>query len=224
MQLWFAIYSAWSGLPVFERWTLAMFNVLFTSLPPLAVGLFDRMAQPDTMMRYPALYKLSQDRSAFSIRVFWIWIMQAILHSVILYFLTMALVAHGELARAHTGVCADVVHVNGRTTDWMMLGNSIYTYTVVVVSLKAGLETDAWSWPIHLSIWGSIVVWFVFVAIYSETWAWFNPMYVEFPRLPCWRYHRANTSKCSESVRQRRRPTSLIKAHCYIRPGYFGLA
>jgi hypothetical protein len=106
-QLWFAIYSSWSGVPVYEDWTLATFNVLFTNLQPLAIGVFDRVADSDTMMRYPALYKLSQDRSAFSVRVFMIWMIQGMLHSVILYFLTMALFAQGELsAHTHTHVYA----------------------------------------------------------------------------------------------------------------------
>ena len=41
-------------------------------------------------------------------------------------------------------------------------------YVVVTVSLKAGLEMQAWTWLTHLAIWGSIVVWFAFLLIYSQ--------------------------------------------------------
>ena len=41
-------------------------------------------------------------------------------------------------------------------------------YVVVTVSLKAGLEMQAWTWLTHLAIWGSIGVWFVFLLIYSR--------------------------------------------------------
>ena len=42
IELWFAIFSAWSGQTIFDRWTIGMFNVIFTAWPPLILGLFDR--------------------------------------------------------------------------------------------------------------------------------------------------------------------------------------
>lgn len=97
-QLWYAVYSAWSGQPLFERWSLASFNLLFTSVQPFALALFDRIAHSDTMMQHPTLYKLSQDRASFSVRVFWVWILQALFHSLVLYFLPMALFHGGGCA------------------------------------------------------------------------------------------------------------------------------
>lgn len=42
IELWFATVSAWSGQTIFERWTIGLYNVIFTAFPPLAIGLFDR--------------------------------------------------------------------------------------------------------------------------------------------------------------------------------------
>ena len=42
IELWFAIYNYWSGQVIYERWTIGMYNVFFTSAPPVALGLFDR--------------------------------------------------------------------------------------------------------------------------------------------------------------------------------------
>lgn len=39
-------------------------------------------------------------------------------------------------------------------------------YVVVTVCLKAGLITNHWTWLTHLSIWGSIILWFLFMIIY----------------------------------------------------------
>ncbi|XP_049956962.1 phospholipid-transporting ATPase IA isoform X5 [Schistocerca serialis cubense] len=47
---------------------------------------------------------------------------------------------------------------------------SIAQYVVVTVCLKAGLVTNAWTWLTHLAIWGSIAMWFIFVAVYSNFW------------------------------------------------------
>ena len=46
----------------------------------------------------------------------------------------------------------------------------VYSYCVIVVCLKSGLETDSWTWLTHMSIWGSIGCWFLFLAIYSQLW------------------------------------------------------
>jgi phospholipid-transporting ATPase len=38
----FNLYNGWSGQSLYERWTLALYNVLFTLLPVIIVGFFDR--------------------------------------------------------------------------------------------------------------------------------------------------------------------------------------
>ena len=43
-------------------------------------------------------------------------------------------------------------------------------YVVIVVCVKAGLETYAWTWLTHLAIWGSIISWFFFLGFYSFIW------------------------------------------------------
>lgn len=126
--------TAWSGQVLFERWTIGLFNVLFTAAPPLAIGLFDRTASMETMVKFPSLYRLSQDRRAFSVRVFWMWICNAMYHSVLLFWLTKLAIVH----------C--VGWANGFDGGWLMMGNMVYTYVVITVCIKAGLEIDAWVW------------------------------------------------------------------------------
>uniref|UniRef100_A0A914W4H3 Phospholipid-transporting ATPase n=1 Tax=Plectus sambesii TaxID=2011161 RepID=A0A914W4H3_9BILA len=158
IELWFAFFSAWSGQAMFERWTIGLFNVIFTAWPPLALGLFDRPATDVTMLKYPKLYVLSQKRDAFSVKEFWIWIGMAVWHSILLFFLTFGFL--------HPSVVWD----NGRTGGWLMLGNSVYTYVVATVCIKALLESDTWSVVMHIATWGSILLWIVFLLIYSEAW------------------------------------------------------
>jgi len=158
IELWFATVSAWSGQVLFERWTIGLFNVIFTAAPPLAIGLFDRTASAETMMRFPGLYKLSQNRRSFSVLVFWIWILNATYHSVILFWLSKLALVNG------------VAWPNGQEGGWLMLGNTVYTYVVVTVCLKAALEIDTWVWLTHVAIWGSIASWYVFLLTYANFW------------------------------------------------------
>ena len=154
IELWFAIYNYWSGQVIYERWTIGMYNLIFTSLPPVALGLFDRTCSAKVREKYPSLYHSSQNGEFFNIKEFWKWILLAIYHSVLLFWLPMAAMETG------------VQWGHGRSDGYLVLGNTVYTMVVVTTCLKAGLEMDAWSWPSHVSIWGSIVLWFLFLAVY----------------------------------------------------------
>uniref|UniRef100_A0A1B6DN12 Phospholipid-transporting ATPase n=1 Tax=Clastoptera arizonana TaxID=38151 RepID=A0A1B6DN12_9HEMI len=156
MELWFAIYSGWSGQILFERWTIGMYNVLFTAAPPLAIGLFDKTCSAETMLRNPKLY--SQGANNFSVKVFWIWIGNAIYHSILLFWFPLLSVKH------------DIIWSNAMDGGYLVLGNIVYTYVVITVCVKSGLHMQFWTWLTHLAIWGSIAAWFVLILIYSHFW------------------------------------------------------
>lgn len=156
IEFWFQIVNGFSGQIVFERWSIGLYNVIFTAAPPLAIGLFDRLCSAEVIMKNPTLYKDSQQGLFFNVKVFWVWIGNSILHSVILFWFTVLTLRQ------------DVAFIDGKVGDYLFMGNFVYTYVVVTVCLKAGLETNAWTWLSHLAIWGSIVCWFLFLIIYSH--------------------------------------------------------
>ncbi|XP_048480918.1 probable phospholipid-transporting ATPase IA isoform X3 [Plutella xylostella] len=156
IELWFAIYSAWSGQILFERWTIGFYNVMFTALPPFAIGLFDKLCSPEIMLRHPVLYIPSQRGLLFNVRVFWVWVLNSLLHSVLLFWLPMLLASH------------HVLWPTGKDGGYLVMGNFIYTYVVMTVCLKAGLATHSWTWVTHVAIWGSVAMWLLFILMYSN--------------------------------------------------------
>ncbi|XP_025087156.1 LOW QUALITY PROTEIN: probable phospholipid-transporting ATPase IA [Pomacea canaliculata] len=156
IEFWFQIVNGFSGQILFERWTIGLYNVMFTAAPPLAMGLFDRYCSAESMMKNPVLYKDSQKGRFFNVKVFWIWIVNAIFHSVLLFWMTLM------------SLQQDVAFGSGKTGDYLFMGNFVYTYVVVTVCLKAGLETASWTILNHLAIWGSIACWFLFLVVYSH--------------------------------------------------------
>lgn len=132
IELWFAIYSGWSGQILFERWTIGkshnfvnphlitfcvtgLYNVVFTALPPLAVGLFDKACSADIMLKHPKLYKPSQSGQLFNVRVFWVWIINGIVHSALLFWVTMFMCKH------------DILWLNGKEGGYLAMGLFVYT-------------------------------------------------------------------------------------------------
>ncbi|XP_038554851.1 phospholipid-transporting ATPase IA isoform X3 [Micropterus salmoides] len=158
IEIWFAFVNGFSGQILFERWCIGLYNVIFTALPPLTLGIFERSCRKENMLKYPELYKTSQNAMGFNTKVFWAHCLNGLFHSVILFWFPLKAFQH------------DTVFGNGRTPDYLLLGNMVYTFVVITVCLKAGLETSSWTMFSHIAIWGSIGLWVVFFGIYSSLW------------------------------------------------------
>jgi phospholipid-transporting ATPase len=79
------------------------------------MGLFDKVCSAETMLKYPALYKPSQNADLFNVKVFWVWIFNSLGHSVLLYWLPL-------LATEQ-----DVIWSSGRDGGYLLLGNIVYS-------------------------------------------------------------------------------------------------
>uniref|UniRef100_A0AAR2JKG0 Phospholipid-transporting ATPase n=1 Tax=Pygocentrus nattereri TaxID=42514 RepID=A0AAR2JKG0_PYGNA len=155
IEIWFAFVNGFSGQILFERWCIGLYNVIFTALPPLTLGIFERSCRKENMLKYPELYKTSQNAMGFNTKVFWAHCLNGLFHSVILFWFPLKAFQHGE--RTHTctsqSCCA-----------------CVFQFVVITVCLKAGLETSSWTMFSHIAIWGSIGLWVVFFGIYSSLW------------------------------------------------------
>ena len=111
-----------------------------------------------TCFELQALYGVSQRGELFNYAVFWRWIFMALLHAAVIFSLTYAIFYQGVLWK------------DGQVSGGFVFGAAAFTYVIVVVCLKAGLETSSWSVFTHFGIWGSIISWFIFLPIYSKIW------------------------------------------------------
>uniref|UniRef100_A0A8C1YKQ6 Phospholipid-transporting ATPase n=1 Tax=Cyprinus carpio TaxID=7962 RepID=A0A8C1YKQ6_CYPCA len=137
-SLWFAFVNGFSGQILFERWCIGLYNVIFTALPPFTLGIVDRPCSQQNMLRFPQLYRITQNAEGFNTKVFWGHCINALIHSIILFWFPLKVLEHGNY--------------------------------LVTVCLKAGMETTAWTRFSHLAVWGSMVLWMLFFAVYSAIW------------------------------------------------------
>lgn len=156
IELWFATANGFSGQILFDKWCIGLYNVIFTFLPPLAFGLFDRTCSEEAREKVPKLYKNSQQSDLFNVKVFWFWIGTAIFHSILLYYLPTQVFA------------IDTPFSDGVAVGQWFVGNVVYTCVVIAVCLKAAIELDTWNLLSHFAIWGSILSWFLFLLIYCR--------------------------------------------------------
>uniref|UniRef100_A0A8C4ZWX1 Phospholipid-transporting ATPase n=1 Tax=Gadus morhua TaxID=8049 RepID=A0A8C4ZWX1_GADMO len=161
IEIWFAFVNGFSGQILFERWCIGLYNVIFTALPPLTLGIFERSCRKENMLKYPELYKTSQNAMGFNTKVFWAHCLNGLFHSVILFWFPLKAFQH------------DTVFGNGKTPDYLLLGNMVYTVSNFPSTdpLTASLSPAAPQFS-HIAIWGSIGLWVVFFGIYSSLWPW----------------------------------------------------
>ena len=81
----YSFFNNFSGQIAYESWTLSMYNVVFTVLPPLVIGIFDQFVSARILDRYPQLYILGQRNEFFTKTAFWLWIANALYHSLVRY-------------------------------------------------------------------------------------------------------------------------------------------
>uniref|UniRef100_A0A674DL48 Phospholipid-transporting ATPase n=1 Tax=Salmo trutta TaxID=8032 RepID=A0A674DL48_SALTR len=86
IELWFAFVNGFSGQILFERWCIGLYNVIFTALPPFTLGIFDRPCSQQNMLRFPELYSITQNAEGFNTKVFWGHCINALIHSIILFW------------------------------------------------------------------------------------------------------------------------------------------
>ncbi|KAF3987453.1 hypothetical protein FT663_04447 [Candidozyma haemuli var. vulneris] len=80
-------YTMFTGTSMYEKWSLSMFNTLFTSLPVLCVGMFDKDLKPSTLLAVPELYGTGRNYRAFNLKIFIYWMALAALQSVAVSFI-----------------------------------------------------------------------------------------------------------------------------------------
>uniref|UniRef100_A0A8C4RN41 Phospholipid-transporting ATPase n=1 Tax=Erpetoichthys calabaricus TaxID=27687 RepID=A0A8C4RN41_ERPCA len=88
--------NGFSGQILFERWCIGLYNVIFTALPPLTLGIFERSCRKENMLKYPELYKTSQNAMGFNTKVFWAHCLNGLFHSVILFWFPLKAFQHGK--------------------------------------------------------------------------------------------------------------------------------
>ncbi|KAF8512600.1 Ca-transporting ATPase [Hysterangium stoloniferum] len=154
-QFWFSFFNNFSGQIAYESWTLSFYNVVFTLLPPLVIGIFDQFVSARILDRYPQLYMLGQSNVFFTKTSFWLWIINALYHSLVLFGLSI-IMFWGDLKQS-----------NGFDSGHWFWGTTLYLAVLLTVLGKAGLISDLWTKYTVIAIPGSFAFTMVFLPLYA---------------------------------------------------------
>ncbi|KAL4376317.1 hypothetical protein GQ457_02G020290 [Hibiscus cannabinus] len=152
---WFEAYTSFSGQPAYNDWYLSSYNVFFTSLPVIALGVFDQDVSARLCLKHPLLYQEGVRNLLFNWVLILGWMFNGLLSSIIIYFIT-------------TNSTVGAFRKDGPVVDYSILGMTMYTCVVWTVNCQMALSINYFTWIQHLFIWGSIALWYIFLVVYGS--------------------------------------------------------
>jgi phospholipid-transporting ATPase len=132
-ELFFSIYSGFSGQVFFLDWLSMLFNALWASWPCLVTYWLEQDIDPATSMRYPVAYGAGQKGVYFSYKRFWLWMAFAAFHGVVCFWSTMI------------GV-SEIVDETGKTSGLFWTSTISFILVIHTITYKLYLETCSWNW------------------------------------------------------------------------------
>uniref|UniRef100_A0A8C7ZEC1 Phospholipid-transporting ATPase n=1 Tax=Oryzias sinensis TaxID=183150 RepID=A0A8C7ZEC1_9TELE len=149
VHFWYGFYCGFSAQTVYDQWFITLFNIVYTSLPVLAMGLFDQDVNDQNSLRHPSLYKSGQNNLLFNKRQFFLCTVHGMTTSFLLFFIPY-------------GAFSVMVKEDGsHSSDQQTFAVTIATSLVIVVSVQIGLSMHYWTAVNHLFVWGSLAMYFV---------------------------------------------------------------
>ncbi|OAQ65310.1 phospholipid-translocating P-type ATPase, flippase [Pochonia chlamydosporia 170] len=88
VQAHFQRFNGYSGTSLFESWSLTVFNSLFTSLPVILLGIFEKDLSAETLLAVPELYTFGQQNRGFSFKQYFGWVFMGTVGSFVIYYFT----------------------------------------------------------------------------------------------------------------------------------------
>ncbi|XP_039974416.1 phospholipid-transporting ATPase ID isoform X2 [Xiphias gladius] len=158
VHFWFGFFCGFSAQTVYDQYFITLYNIVYTSLPVLAMGIFDQDVPDQRSLEYPKLYEPGQLNLLFNKKEFFICIAQGIYTSVVLFFVPYAVLS--DAAQSNGGPLA----------DYQTFAVTTATALVIVVSMQIALDTGFWTVINHVFVWGSLGSYFtIMLALNSQT-------------------------------------------------------
>ncbi|KYQ89727.1 P-type ATPase [Tieghemostelium lacteum] len=155
LQLWYSTNTQFSGQTFYDAVNILGYNLIFTSLPIIVMGVFEKDIDPKYLRRYPQLYRECQLGKCFNHKIFWSWIVFTIYSSACVYFFTSKIYIEGA------------TDDSGRVGGQWLTSAAGFTALIFVVSLRLAILVQSWTPWHHLTIWGSLIVYSIVESCYS---------------------------------------------------------
>lgn len=132
LLFWYQFFCGFSGSVMTNSWVLILFNLLFTSIPPLVYGVLDQDTPADTLMELPELYQAVRISKVYAPYVFWITVLDAFYQSLVCFFVPYFAFAGSDIGE-------------------LSFGSPINVSAVLIILLHQVIESHTLTW-IHVLV------------------------------------------------------------------------
>ncbi|RAL40050.1 unnamed protein product [Cuscuta campestris] len=153
-QFWFTFHTGFSGQRFYDDWFQSLYNVIFTAMPVIALGLFEKDVSASLSKKYPELYMEGIRNTFFKWRVVGVSAFFAVSQSLILFHFV-------------TSSSTKSMNSAGKTFGLWDVSTMAFTCVVVTVNLRLLMMCNTITKWHRFTVGGSILLWFIFAFIYS---------------------------------------------------------
>ncbi|KAH0946694.1 hypothetical protein HN011_008747 [Eciton burchellii] len=154
-HIWFAFFCGFSAQTVFDPMYISVYNLFYTSLPVLAVGIFDQDVNDKNSLMYPKLYAPGLQNLLFNKKEFCWSALHGFFASCVLFLVPYGTYRDGVSPKGYV------------LSDHMLLGSVVATILVIVVTVQIALDTSYWTIVNHIMVWGSLIWYFILDYFYN---------------------------------------------------------
>ncbi|ORX49075.1 phospholipid-translocating P-type ATPase [Hesseltinella vesiculosa] len=154
---WYQIFCQFNGTMMFDYALVTLYNLVFTSLPIIFLGIWDQDLSCRITLKYPELYRMGLRNDKFRTWRFWLTCFDAIFQSSVCFFFPYMLLIGGS---------SDPSGLDGNGV--YEIGTIISGITVVVANVFVVFSLYSYTWLQLLIISLSILVYYAFIAVYSQ--------------------------------------------------------
>ncbi|KAI9844794.1 MAG: hypothetical protein M1838_002030 [Thelocarpon superellum] len=155
---WYQIFDNFDGAYLFDYSYILLYNLAFTSLPIILMGILDQDVSDTVSLAVPGLYRRGIERKEWTQSKFWLYMIDGIYQSAMCFTMPYLLFAPA----------AAVTSSGQGVDDYQRLGVYVACATIVVVNVFVLLNTYRWDWLIVLIVFLSTILIWLFTGIYTS--------------------------------------------------------
>ncbi|THH32200.1 hypothetical protein EUX98_g2001 [Antrodiella citrinella] len=156
-MFWFLIFNSFDATYLYQYTFVLLYNLVFTSLPVIALGAFDQDINAKAAMAFPQLYVRGIRGLEYTRLKFWLYMLDGLYQSAVVFFIPYAFWTTGTAASW-----------NGKAIDSLAdFGTTVSVAAIFAANAYVGINTNYWTAMAWIVIVGSTLVMLLWIVIYS---------------------------------------------------------
>ncbi|PJF18947.1 Phospholipid-transporting ATPase [Paramicrosporidium saccamoebae] len=155
LLFWYQFYCGFTAQYVYDYMFLLFFNIVFSILPLLILGSFDRDLTDKYLLSVAPIYQQGIRQTSYSMKLFIFYLIDALYQSIVCFFIPM-------LAYSDTAIT-----YSGQTENQTLLGNVMALSIITCTNMYMAINTFSWVAAMFIGLAITIIAVFGFVLVYS---------------------------------------------------------